>query len=142
MDLEEVVTSYHAALNAFATGDPEPVKALYSRNADVMLANPFGPAVAGWPAVSRALDHASSRFRDGHVTAFELVAQYVSTELACIHEVERWRAKVAGREEQSDFVLRVTSTFRQEDGAWRLVHRHADPIDKADPDGPLRTTVR
>lgn len=139
MDLEEVVVRYHVAANAFATGDPEPVKALYSRNADVMLANPFGPAVVGWPAVSQALDYASSRFRDGRVTAFELVAQYVSTELASLHELERWSAKVAGREEQSDFVLRVTSTFRREDGAWRLVHRHADPIDIANPDGPLRS---
>jgi ketosteroid isomerase-like protein len=24
--------------------------------------------------------------------------------------------------------VRVTSIFRKEDGVWRLVHRHADPI--------------
>lgn len=24
--------------------------------------------------------------------------------------------------------LRVTSVYREEDGIWRLVHRHADPI--------------
>lgn len=24
--------------------------------------------------------------------------------------------------------IRVTSIFRREDGAWRLVHRHGDPI--------------
>lgn len=27
--------------------------------------------------------------------------------------------------------LRVTSTFRLEDGTWKLVHRHADPITTA-----------
>ena len=62
----------------------------------------------------------------------------MSTGLASIHEVERWRAKVAGRTEPSGFDLRVTSTFRHEDDTWKLVHRHADPIGTAHPDGPLR----
>jgi ketosteroid isomerase-like protein len=119
-------------------GDREPVKVLFSNRDDVMLANPFGPAVRGWRAVSAALDYASSRFRDGEVTAFERVAKYGATDLVSIHELERWRAKVAGREEASEFDLRVTSTFRREDDAWKLVHRHADPIGTAHPDGPLR----
>jgi ketosteroid isomerase-like protein len=136
--LDEVVQRYHRAAVAFATGDPEPVKALYSHRDDVMLANPFGPAVRGWRAVSDALDYASSRFRDGTVTGFERIAAYVAPDLASIHELERWRAKVAGRAEQADFNLRTTSTFRREDDAWKLVHRHADPISTAHPEGPLR----
>jgi hypothetical protein len=35
----------------------------------------------------------------------------------------------------------VTSTLRREDGAWKLVHRHADPITTADPKGPVRGSV-
>jgi hypothetical protein len=55
-----------------------------------------------------------------------------------IHETEHWQAKIAGREELSDFDLRVTTTFRVEDGAWTIVHRHADPIATFSADGPLR----
>jgi Domain of unknown function (DUF4440) len=112
MDLDEAIGQYHQSANAFAEGDPEPVEALFSDRDDIMLANPFGPAVFGRKKVAEALEYASSRFRDGEVTAFEGIARYVTTDLASIHELERWRAKVAGREEMSEFNLRVTSTFR------------------------------
>jgi SnoaL-like protein len=55
-----------------------------------------------------------------------------------IHETEHRQAKVAGRRELSDLDLRVTTTFRLEDGAWKIVHRHADPIATFDAEGPLR----
>ena len=69
MDLDEVIEQYHEALDEFSRGDPEPIKRLYSHRGDVMLANPFGPAVRGWDQASQALDYAASRFRGGAVTA-------------------------------------------------------------------------
>ena len=48
MDLDEVIKRYHQALDAFSRGDPEPLKQLFSHRGDVVLANPFGPAVRGW----------------------------------------------------------------------------------------------
>ena len=137
-DLGGVVEQYHRAVDAFSRGDPEPVKAVFSHRDDVTLANPFGPAVRGWTQVSAALDFASSRFRDGEVAGFEQLARYVTADLATLLEIERWQAKVGGREERASFDLRATSTFRREDGAWKLVHRHADPITTPHPDGPLR----
>jgi ketosteroid isomerase-like protein len=41
--------------------------------------------------------------------------------------VERLSSKVSDREE-SRVSLRVTTIFRNEDGEWKLLHRHADPI--------------
>jgi hypothetical protein len=38
---------------------------------------------------------------------------------------------MGGREDHTPVALRVTSIFRPEDGAGRLVHRHADPIASA-----------
>ena len=132
------LTEYHSALDEFSRGDPEPVKRLYSHRDDVTLANPFGASVRGWMQVSQALDFASSRFRDGQVRSFELFVEYEVSDQSTIFEIERWEARVGGREDVSSFVLRVTSTFRREDGTWKLVHRHADPIATAHPDGPLR----
>ena len=136
-DFRGLIDQYRQAVDAFSRGDPQPVKALYSRRDDVMLANPFGPAVRGWAQVSAALDYASSRFRDGKVR-FDSVAQYDGQDLVTVFEVEYWTAKVGGRSGASDFILRVTSTFRVEDDVWKLPHRHADPISTPNADGPLR----
>ncbi len=138
MDLRKLVEQYHAAADEFARGDPEPVKRIFSHRDDVTLANPFGPAVRGWDRVSEALDFACARFRDGKVTEFQTLSEYVSPELATILELERWHAKVSGREAVATFDLRVTTTFRREGDAWKIVHRHADPIATPHPDGPLR----
>lgn len=138
MDLDEVIRRYHTAADEFSRGDPAPVKAIFSHRENVTLANPFGPALRGWERVSEALDQASSRFRDGKVTGIETIAEYRGAELATTVELEHWQAKVSGRSEVTPFDLRVTNTFVREDGTWKLVHRHADPIATAHPDGPLR----
>jgi ketosteroid isomerase-like protein len=64
----------------------------------------------------------------GEIVSFEPVARLVTDDLACIVEVERFRAKVGGEDNLATIALRVTSLFRPEDGTWKLVHRHADPI--------------
>jgi ketosteroid isomerase-like protein len=43
-------------------------------------------------------------------------------------EIERGEAKIGGSEEMTPWALRVTMIFRPEDGEWKVVHRHADPI--------------
>jgi len=137
-DIGPVIDLYHKALSPFARGDAQPIKPLWSHNDDVALANPFGPAVAGWKKVSEAMDFASSRFKDGELTSAKTIAKYESAELVTILEIENWKAKIGGRQEISAMVLRVTSTFRNENSEWKLVHRHADPINSFNADGPLR----
>ena len=138
MTLQEAIDQYHAAADEFSRGDPGPAKQIFSHSDDVTIANPWGPAVRGWSKVSEALEVAASKFREGKVTGIDEIARYEASELTTILELEHWRAKVSGRDEISAFDLRVTSTFRHEDGVWRVVHRHADPITKPNPEGPVR----
>ena len=126
--LDEAIQESHAALGAISNGDVEPYMALYSDGEDVTLGNPFGPFVRGREAVRGAGEQAASRYRDGQVAGFERVATHVADGLACVAEVETFRAKVGGSASPASVRLWVTSVYRQEDGIWRLVHRHADPI--------------
>lgn len=133
MNLEQAIEECESAWNAFVKGDPEPAKALFSHRDDVTLANPWGPAVCGWDRVSPTLDAAAQRFRDGEITSFDVIAKYVTDGLACYFEVERGQAKVSGSQELAPFSLRVTTTYRLEDGDWKIVLRHADPTMTAKP---------
>jgi ketosteroid isomerase-like protein len=140
MSLDELLDRYHRAADAFSRGDPGPVKELYSSADDVTLANPFGPARRGREAVMGALDYASSQMSDGQVGGFDELARYMSDELVTILEVEHWRARIGNRDSVEPFDLRVTTTFRRENGEWKIVHRHADPISTEDESGPLRAS--
>jgi ketosteroid isomerase-like protein len=139
VEFEEFTQQFKVAVDEFAKGNPEPMKALFSHGEDVTLANPFGPIAKGWDDVSAALTYASSRFRDGEVTAIEHIAEYLgSGDVSCTVDREHWQARVGEREDVGTFELRVSTTLRREDGNWKIVHRHADPITSFDPSGPLR----
>jgi ketosteroid isomerase-like protein len=127
-EVDELIEQFHLASDEFLKGNPEPVNKLWSRREDVTLANPFGPPVRGWDEVAKVGDRAASQVRDGELVSVEIVEKLVTSELAYVVEIERPKAKIGGSEDITPFALRVTMIFRPEEGTWKIVHRHADPI--------------
>jgi ketosteroid isomerase-like protein len=132
-DVDELIEQYQLAIGEFMKGNPEPGQRLFSHREDVSLANPYGPPVRGWERVAEVMEHAASLRRDGEATGFEIVSKYVTPELAYVVQIERLESKVGGREDITPYALRATMIFRPEDGEWKVVHRHADPITTAQP---------
>jgi ketosteroid isomerase-like protein len=129
--VDDFIEQFNLAQGELLKGNPEPVKNLCSHRPDVTLANPLGPVVRGWEQVAAATDQAASQFRDGEYVGVEDVSKYVTPELAFIVRIER--AKVGGQQAVSPIALRATMIMRPEDGVWKIVHRHADPITTARP---------
>ena len=127
-DLDSAIQRSHAAVAAIFSGNPEPAKTLFSDEDDISLGNPFGPFARGREKVVETFTAAARNYRDGKVTAVDLVAKYVSETLACVVEFEHERARVGSSDQMVTLALRVTSLFRLEHGIWKLVHRHADSI--------------
>ena len=132
-DLDQVIEQYHRALDEIVKGSADGYKRSYSHTDDVTLANPFGPPARGWDEVAKTLERAASQFRDGEATGFENLAKYATSELAYTVKIERCQAKVEGRDDVTSIAVRVTTIFRPEDGTWKVVHRHADPITTLQP---------
>jgi ketosteroid isomerase-like protein len=127
-DVDELIEQYYRAQREFLRGNPEPVKNLFSHTEDVTLANPYGPPVRGWEKVSKSIEHAASLRSDGTFVEWQIVAKYVSAELAYVVQIERAEARIGAREEITPIAVRSTMIFRPEEGEWKIVHRHADPI--------------
>jgi ketosteroid isomerase-like protein len=132
-DVDELIEQYHRVQREFVKGNPEPVKNLFSRREEVTLANPYGPPVRGFDEVAKAVEHAASLRSDGTFLGWQIVAKYITAELAYVVQIERARAKIGAREDITPIAVRATMIFRSEDGEWRIVHRHADPITTPQP---------
>lgn len=126
--LEDAIAQNHEALDAMVKGDCGGYVALLSDRDDVTWGNPFGPFARGRKSVEATLAGAAARMRDGTATGFDLLARYTTDNLAVVVEVEHAETKAVGADAMSPAALRVTSVFRREGDAWKLVHRHADPI--------------
>ena len=132
-DVDQLIEQFHLASGEFLKGNPKPTQELFSHREDVTLANPFGPPVRGWEQVAKVSEHAASQVRDGEFVSAEIIEKNVTPELAYVVEIEQAKAKIGGSEDITPFALRVTMIFRPEEGTWKIVHRHADPITTARP---------
>jgi len=130
-ELEIVMKHYHQGLHELVNGNCDSLKPIWSGDKDVTLGNPFGPFVRGRENVISTMERATAHYKDGEVIAFESVAKQVTPDLAYVVEVERYKAKVGGGQDLVPVSLRVTTIFRPEDGSWKILHRHADPITTA-----------
>jgi ketosteroid isomerase-like protein len=126
--LDAIIEQAHLGVGEFVKGNSEPMKLVWSSHRDdITLGNPFGPFVRGWTQVVAAMDRAASFYKDGVALGFETVSRYETPELAYTVEIERYKASIGGKE-PTEVALRCTSIFRRENGGWKLLHRHADPI--------------
>jgi ketosteroid isomerase-like protein len=115
---------------AFHNGDVGPRIASWSHNDPVTL---FGALLTkrGWSEVAPAFEFLASRFSNGQAFEYEVIGAGASGDLAYIVGYEHTTASVGGAEPEA-YDLRVTTIFRREDGQWKVVHRHADPMLESD----------
>jgi ketosteroid isomerase-like protein len=127
--LRKFLESFEEGTRRFMNGDTSLWMENLSRRGDVMIMGAWGAHEKGWSEVKARYDWAGARFRD---SAAKLTVEYLtafeSGDLAFTTAVERAEVKVAGQEKAAPMALRVSHVFRKEDGAWKLVLRHADPL--------------
>jgi ketosteroid isomerase-like protein len=130
--LREAIKELHAAVNRAAGGDARRIQQLYSHRDDATAFYGWGGYERGWDAVRRRWEWAASQFAGGTV-GYENLTTVVTPELAYTTDVETFRVRITGMDGPVEWSNRVTHIFRLEDGAWRLVHRHANRLEAQTP---------
>jgi ketosteroid isomerase-like protein len=115
-------------VEAMHVGDVAPRMALWSHQEPVTL---FGAVLTkrGWGELEPAFRWLASTFHGSESFEYEVVAAGVSGDLGYVAGLEHSVAAAGGRTEPAPYTLRVTTVFRREDGAWKVVHRHGDHYD-------------
>jgi ketosteroid isomerase-like protein len=124
--LASVLPLLLAADTALHNGDAALRKALWSRNDPLTL---FGAAMmtTGWAEIEATFDRLATRFSDCTSFDIEVGAAEARGDLAYLVAIEHTTASIGG-DSPAPYSLRVTTIFRREVGAWKVVHRHADPL--------------
>lgn len=114
------------AETALHNGDSGPRVAMWSRAEPLTL---FGAAISGrgWGEIGPIFDTLGKQFSNCLSYENEIVAAEACGDLAYTVALEHTTASVNGAE-PVPYVLRATTIFRREDGEWKVVHRHGDPL--------------
>jgi ketosteroid isomerase-like protein len=124
-DLGGAVAAFYDALNAVFAGDLGPMRELWSHADDVTYMSPFGDLLHGWPAIEESWRSQAEAISSGTVRPEELHL-FASDTLGVSVGFERGEVTVDGVANPVD--IRATSTFRLEDGAWKMIGHHTDRI--------------
>jgi ketosteroid isomerase-like protein len=83
-------------------------------------------SAVGQEEVRDLFESLAETFSDCVSHVYEIVAADVVGDLAYTAGYERTQASING--EPGQYVLRVTQTYRREDGGWKVAHRHGDMV--------------
>ncbi|MBA2703558.1 MAG: nuclear transport factor 2 family protein [Blastocatellia bacterium] len=128
--LKAYLPQWEKAQSRFINGDPTLWKQNASHRDDATIFGAFGGHEKGWNEVGARYDWASSQFKDsGASQKIEYLNTGTSGDLAFTVTIERQeQVRLGDQEKPAPRALRVTQIFRKEDGVWKLLHRHADPL--------------
>jgi len=127
--LGSVLPRLIGADTALHDGDAAPRIAIWSHDDPVTL---FGAAMmgSGWTEIREVFESLASRFSNG-TYEYDVISAGASGDLGYMVGIEHSTASVGGATPEA-YELRVTQVFRREDGEWKVVHRHADPMPDSD----------
>lgn len=123
--VQAAIAAYHEALNTLFTGDAAPMKALWSHADDVTYMGPAGGMLHGWPEIEQYWDRQAARKLAGNVDPDKVhVVAGQTLAVVCYHETGEH--VFAGKTQPVS--IRATTTFRKEDGQWKVIGHHTDTL--------------
>ena len=125
-EFDEFMRRREAASNDYIRGDAQNLCDMLTHQDPATFMPPGGTVIEGATAAKSAQITGAAAFgprSDGH---FEVLNSGSSGDLAFWTGRQVTVMDIKGQDQPVRMILRTTEVFRQEDGQWKLVHRHAD----------------
>jgi ketosteroid isomerase-like protein len=122
---------FEEGTNRFVNGDASLWNQHVSHAEDATIMGGFGAYEVGGRAVRERYDWAVKRFRpSGGKMEYTYLTIGVSAsgDVAYTVTIDRGAVHLVDQPAPLPMALRVTTIFRKESGAWKLIHRHEDPL--------------
>jgi ketosteroid isomerase-like protein len=114
--------------HAYVNGDAEPLRGIVTRRLPATFFGPMGDYQQGADQVWEAYEGAAHAFSPGGETEIQVLDMGADDQIGYLVGIQRAKVRMGDAPEPTPMDLRITEIFRREDGQWKLVHRHADPL--------------
>jgi ketosteroid isomerase-like protein len=129
---EQFMKQREEVAQAYVNGDPRPLAEISTNSNPATFFGPSGDYEQGAKKVLAINEHAAAQFQKGSNSRFEIFHMAMSGELAYWVGIQHAEVRMKDKAAPVSMRLRVSEVFRLEDGAWKLVHRHADALASSD----------
>ena len=119
------LAAYHDALNKVFAGDAKPMKAVWSHADDVTYMGPAGGMLHGWSQIEQYWDRQAAKKLTGKVDPNK-VHVFAGPTLAVVCYHEDGEHIFNGKPQPVS--IRATTTFRKENGQWKVIGHHTDTL--------------
>jgi len=127
-DFKQFIREREKASEAYVNGEVAPLNRVSTQVSPATIFGPMGTCVEGAKKVNAANAQGAKSFGPGGETHFEFMQRMEDDNLAFWAGIQRAKVRLQGKKKPIQMDLRVTEIFRREKGAWKLIHRHADPL--------------
>lgn len=133
-DFDTFLDIRRQAAEAYVNGKVGPLDRLAATACPASFFPPHGGREEGADRVADVYARDAISFVEGGETTLEILHSDSVGDLAYWTGLQHARVRLNGQDEPVEMHLRITELFRHEDGAWKLIHRHADPLAEATAD--------
>ena len=123
-EVRKASEQFYAALTRMANGETGSMKGIWLHSPDVTAMHPIGGRDDGWDEVGHSFDQVAELASPGG--QIRLVDQRIQVAGDFAFEVGTEEGQVSLGGHEVPISWRVTNIYRQEAGAWKIVHHHTD----------------
>ena len=127
-DFEQFMQRRENAARSYVSGDATPLGGLVTQDLPATFFAPSGSYRQGAATVWAQYEHDAALFDAGSDSHFEILQMAASDGVAYWVGFQHADVRLRGKAEAVPMSLRITEVFRREGDAWKMVHRHADPL--------------